>query len=186
MPRQSSYQYVYSLLSKHGILTVLFLHAFFFYLPLLLPLRLLYYKMVLLGLRLLILRLDTETCYGYDFTLIVRDFKIISLYTIKSFCSKLNAKAWLSELTHVSACSIRRKNTGIIVKSSNITNNTSHLLSEDVYKTETIFLHSVSKTFQYSPNNPTSNCPPQLGNLKLLSGSLLSEVPLSEDITMTN
>ena len=52
-------------------------------------------------------------------------------------------------------------------------------------KTETIFLHSVSKTFQYSPNNPTSNCPPQLGNLKLLSGSLLSVVPLSEVITMS-
>ena len=52
-------------------------------------------------------------------------------------------------------------------------------------KTETIFLHSVSKTSQYSPNNPTSNCPPQLGNLKLLSGSLLSVVPLSEVITMS-
>ena len=62
--------------------TVLFLHVFFFYLPLLLPL-LLYCKMVLLGLRLIY-----ETCYGYDFTLIVRDFKIISLYTIKSFYSK--------------------------------------------------------------------------------------------------
>ena len=37
-----------------------------------------YYKMVLLDLRLLFLRLDTETCYGYEFTLIVRDFKIIS------------------------------------------------------------------------------------------------------------
>ena len=53
-------------------------------------------------------------------------------------------------------------------------------------KTETIFLHSVSITSQYSPNNPTSNCPPQLGNLKLLSGSLLSVVSLSEGITMSN
>ena len=47
-------------------------------------------------------------------------------------------------------------------------------------KTETIFLHSVSKTSQYSPNNPTSNCPPQHGNLKVLYGSLLSVVLLSE------
>ena len=32
----------------------------------------------------------------------------------------------------------------------------------------------------------TSNWPPQLGNLKVLSGSLLSVVPLSEAITMSN
>ena len=77
MPRQSSYQYGYSLLSKHGLNSSFPACFLLLYLPLLLPLHL-YYKMVLLGLRFLFLRLDTETCYGYEFTLIVRDFKILS------------------------------------------------------------------------------------------------------------
>ena len=81
MPRQSSYQYVYSLLSKHGLYSsfpacfLLLSSSSSYSSPLL--------QMVLLGLRLIY-----ETCYGYDFTLIVRDFKIISLYTIKSFYIK--------------------------------------------------------------------------------------------------
>ena len=126
MPRQSSYQYVYSLLSKHGLYSSFLL----LYLPLLV--LLLYYKMVLLCLRLLFSRLDIDICYGYEFTLIVRDFKII---TTPLNPSTVNAEAWLSVLTHGSACSIRRKYTpSIIVKNSNATNNISHLLFEDVYK----------------------------------------------------
>ena len=75
IPPQSSYQYVYSLLSKHGLYSSFPACFLLIYLPLLL-----YYEMVLLGLGLPFLRLDTETCYGYKFTLIVRDFKIISLH----------------------------------------------------------------------------------------------------------
>ena len=77
MSRQSSYLYVFSLLSKHGLYNSFPACFLLLHLPLLRPL-LLYYKMVLLGLRLPFLSLDTETCYGYEFTLIVRDFKIIS------------------------------------------------------------------------------------------------------------
>ena len=74
MPRQSSYQYVYSLLSKHG------LYSSFPVCFLLLSSSSPLLQMVLPGLRLLFLRLDTETCYVYDFTLIMRDFKIICLH----------------------------------------------------------------------------------------------------------
>ena len=80
-----------------------------------------------------VLRLDTETCYRYEFTLIVRDFKIISTPWNPS---TVNAEAWLRVLTHGSACSIRRKNIPSIIncKEFQYYKNISHLLFEDVYK----------------------------------------------------
>ena len=75
---------------------VLFVQVFSVSLPLLLP-RLLYYKIVLVGLqRLLVLCFHSETSYGYEVTIIVRDSKISFLYLYTMTLNSVNAATWLS------------------------------------------------------------------------------------------